>query len=467
MIELRPYQSTWIEGIRHEFKHGRKRLVLGQLPTGGGKTVCFSYMAAGALSRGSTVWILAHRIELVEQISQSLKAFSVQHGFVAAGYPSRPYLKAHICSTQTLVRRMDSLQPPDFIIIDEAHHATRKNTLGRILSAYPRARVLGVTATPWRLSGEGMGEVFEALVIGPTVSELIEIGALSRPKVFAPATVDTSRLHTRGGDFIAAESSQLMDTRSVTGDVIDHYEKHARGRPFIAFTAGVTHARNVADMFTKAGYPSMHVDGGMDKYTRKRIIDDYRAHRLLGLTSCDLVSEGFDVPGIHCGIALRPTDSLTLWLQQLGRCLRICEGKDGAVILDHVGNTLRHGLPTDEREWSLAGRERATKGSAEAVSSVRVCPQCFTAERAGTTICAGCGYTYPIKDRTPKESEGELLEVTGSFKHHKATKTSAENGRTYTLEALADLGRMRGYKEPLKWAQHVIDARRTKSRRTA
>lgn len=410
------------------------------------------------MQRGNKVWILAHRVELVDQISRSLSDFNVPHGFVAAGYPPRSSLPVHVCSTQTLVNRLDRTAPADLIIVDECHHATKANTIGRILAATPRARVLGVSATPTRLSGEGMGEVFESLVIGPSVSELIEMGALSPPKVYAPPTVDTSSLHLRGGEFVSAEVSALVDTPKITGDAVDHYSRLARGRPFITFTASVQHAKNVADEFTRAGFPCMHVDGGMDRMTRKRIIDEYRQGRLLGLSSCDLVSEGFDVPGIHVGISLRPTASTTLWLQQVGRCLRICEGKDGAIILDHAGNTLRHGLPTDEREWTLEGRERSAK-KGPAATSVRVCPTCFAGNKSGRPSCIECGYVFPVESRTVEKVEGELQEVVATFKPRKKVKVNPEQASAYTMEALAELGRMRGYAKPEAWAQHIIDSR--------
>lgn len=426
--------------------------------------MCFSYMAKGAMERGNRVWILAHRAELVDQISRSLGDFQVRHGFVATDLPPRPTEAVHVCSTPTLVNRMSRLKPPDFIIVDEAHHATAKNTLGRVLAANTRARVLGVTATPSRLSGEGMGEVFQSLVVGPSVVELMEAGALSAVKVYAPPTIDTSALHLRAGEFVTSEVSQLVDTPKITGDAVEHYARLAGQRPFIAFTASVAHARSVADQFTKAGFPCMHVDGGMDRATRKRIIDDYRTQRLLGLSSCDLVSEGFDVPGIHVGISLRPTASETLWLQQVGRCLRVCEGKDGALILDHAGNTLRHGLPTDERDWTLEGRERATKKGSDAVS-VRVCPTCFAANRSGVYRCSSCGYEFPIAPRTVDQVDGELQEVTSVQRPQKKRRTQINPAGT--LEALIELGRLRGYAKPVEWAQHIMAARQKAKRASA
>ncbi len=451
-----------VERVRGEFRAGRRRVLM-VLPTGGGKTVCFSYITANAVARGNRVWILAHRQELVDQISESLDKFHVLHGFYASGYPQRSSHPVHVASVQTLIRRLDRAPLPDLIVVDEAHHATAENTIGRILAARPRARVLGVTATPWRLSGEGLGEVFETMVVGPSVGELIQAGALCPPEVYAPPTVDTSALHSRAGDFVVGEVAGLMDKPKVTGDAVEHYARLARGRPFITFTASVEHARHVADEFTNAGFRCMHVDGGMDRATRKRIVNDYKAGRLLGLSSCDLVSEGFDVPGIHCGISLRPTQSLTLWLQQVGRCLRTADGKPNAIILDHAGNTLRHGLPTEERDWSLDGREdRAGKGGNGSSPGVRVCPQCFSAGPTGRPACGHCGFTYPVTARKVEKVDGTLEKVEATFVRKPASPERREQGKARDLQALTELGRIRGYRDPAAWAAHIVAAREKK-----
>jgi len=303
------------------------------------------------------------------------------------------------------------------------------------------------------------------MVVGPTVAELIEVGALVAPEVYAPPTVDTSSLHTRAGDFIAAEVSGLMDSPKITGDAVEHYARLARGLPFICFTASVEHARHVADDFTKAGFPCLHVDGGMDRMQRRRIVNDYKEGRLLGLASCELVSEGFDVPGIHCGISLRPTQSLTLWLQQVGRCLRTAPGKERAIILDHAGNTLRHGLPTELREWTLEGREQAAgKRAASDSISVRVCPSCFAAGRAGRPNCPSCGAPYPVAARKVEAVEGTLEKVEATHVRRQATPMMREQGRARDMQALVELGKMRRYRDPVAWATAIINAREKKRR---
>lgn len=455
-VNLRPYQESAVDAVRESLRRHPSTLLVA--PTGSGKTVMFSYISSRAVQKGKRIWIMAHRQELVDQISDTLNRFDVGHGFIAAGYPKSPRMHVQVASVQTLIRRMPETLPPDLIIIDEAHHATAKNTIGRILASYPQAKWLGVTATPTRLSGEGLGDVFKDMVLGPSTLELIELGALCPPTVYAPPTVDLSQLHVRAGDFVTAEAEAAMDKPKITGSAVAHYRKHAEGKRAVAFCTSIAHAQHVAMEFVDAGYKAVHVDGTMDRQVRKRVVASFQKGEIHVLTSCDLISEGFDCPGIEVGISLRPTASLGLWIQQVGRCLRTADGKDRAIILDHAGNTLRHGLPTDERAWSLAGRERARRNQASDSISVRVCPQCFSAQPSGPPSCKHCGHIFPIAARKVEEVEGELEEVTASRVARK------EQGSARSIEALIELGKLRGYRDPLSWANHVYRGRMAKRR---
>lgn len=454
MITLFPDQNDAIAGVRDAFRHAPSVLLVA--PTGFGKTIAFSYICASAVAKGKRVWIMAHRVELVDQIATTLRDFNVSFGYIAAGYPKSPAMRVQVASVQTLVRRAADHAKPDFIIVDEAHHATTRNTIGRILAANPQAKVLGVTATPTRLSGEGMGDVFKAMVLGPSVQHLIDIGRLSPVTVYAPPTVDLSSLHLRGGDFVIAEAEAAMDKPKITGDAVTHYHKHADGRRGVAFCTSIQHARHVAMEFVDAGYRSVHVDGGMDRNQRKLVVDAFKRGEINVLTSCDLISEGFDCPGIEVGISLRPTASQGLWIQQVGRCLRTADGKHRAIILDHAGNTLRHGLPTEDREWTLDGRERgARRGGSQDSISIRVCPKCFASQPSGAGACGECGYIYPIQARKVEEVEGELQEVIA------ARKVRQEQGQAQSLDALIEIAKKRGYSP--QWAIHVYNGRKRKA----
>ena len=456
VITLFQDQDEAIAGVRDAFRQSPSVLLVA--PTGFGKTVAFSYICASAVAKGKRVWIMAHRVELVDQIADTLKAFNVAFGYIAAGYPKAPAMRVQVASVQTLARRMDDHEKPDLIIVDEAHHATTKNTIGRILAACPAAKVLGVTATPARLSGEGMGDVFKSMVLGPSVQSLIDNGRLSPVTVYAPPTVDLSGLHVRAGDFVISEAAAAMDKPKITGDAVAHYRRLADRKRGVAFCTSVDHARHVALQFVDAGYRSVHVDGGMDRYQRRQVVDAFKKGEINVLTSCDLVSEGFDCPGIEVGISLRPTASTGLWIQQVGRCLRTADGKSRAIILDHAGNTLRHGLPTEERDWTLDGAERRSRGTSAPSISVRVCPKCFASQQSGFGVCKECGYTFPIQARKVEAVEGELQEVL-------ATKAARkEQGTAKSIEALIELGRARGYKDPIAWANYVYRGRQQKRR---
>ena len=463
---LRPYQSDLADLIRAAFQ--RHRSVLAVAPTGSGKTVLFSYIASRAAARGHRVIIMAHRVELIDQISRSLTDFGTTHGYIAAGYPRAGRLPVQVASVFTLARRLARTPAPTLIIVDEAHHSVRATTWGKVLAAYPDARVLGVTATPIRLSGEGLGECFDDMIVGPTIEELTVSGALVPCKVYAPPLITTDGLHIRGGDFSANELSARADTAKITGDAVDHYRRHAHGRAAIAFCVSIQHAEHVAAQFEAAGYPARSVDGRMDRTLRRDIVAAFTAGHLKVLTSCDLVSEGFDCPRIEVGISLRPTQSFGLWMQQVGRCLRPWPGKSQALIFDHAGNTERHlwtpGMPV---EWSLdGGLTRARKSDVEI--HVRICPVCFAAVRSGPPLCLECGAQFPVKPRALDEEEGTLVEVdTAAIEAQRVARRLQEKQETYRArdyDSLVTLGRARGYKSPEKWARSIMDWRESKSR---
>lgn len=450
MIQLHDNQRIDVERIRSAYRTGAKRVLLVR-PTGSGKTVIFSYVTANATQKMQQTLILAHRVELLEQISAALNKFNVPHGFIAAGYPYHRDRPVHVASVQTLVRRLDQVPVPTFIVCDEAHHMVSGNTWGKVIGQYPAARVLGVTATPRRASGEGLGQVFDSMVLGPSVRELIDQGFLSDFKIYGPPTVDTSGLHVRAGEFIQQEVSRVMDKPSVFGDAIAHYRKLADGKPAVVFCYSVDHSRATAKAFRDAGYKFEHIDGGTDNDIRKAIVGDFKERRIQGLCSCDLISEGFDAPGIEVGILLRPTASEGLYLQQVGRCLRISAGKHSSIVIDHVGNATRHGLPDEDRDWSLEGKEKRAKK--QAGLSVRVCPNCFAAQSSLRRTCVECKAEFPIEAREVAEIEGELVEI-------QRREARRSQGQAQTLEALIEIGKQRGYANPHFWAKRVFEGRR-------
>lgn len=459
MIQLFDDQN-WLVGRARESlaKHNR---VLVQSPTGSGKTVMFSYMTGRARERGRRVGIFAHRAELTRQISAALARFNIPHGFIAAGATYVPGQSVYVVSAGTYARRIEKMPIFDFGIVDEAHHATDGSTWGKCMEHSPDAKWLGVSATPERLDGRGLGEMFDDLVIGLSIRELMDKGRLCDYRLFAPAGPDLSGVHTVAGDFNRGELAAAMDRKAITGDAVRHYTQHLRGAPSVAFCTSVAHAAHVAEEFRAAGYVSAHVDGGMDDAERGRVIGDFRAGRIHVLSSCDLISEGFDVPGIHGAILLRPTQSLALYLQQVGRAFRVEAGKERAIILDHAGNSVGpngHGLPDADRQWSLEGRDRRAKKPVD--ESVRQCERCFCAYASRLHVCPECGWMPAPKPRTVETVDGVLEEVDLAAQRERerleAEQRRRERGMARTPEQFAALG----VSEPA--ANHILAARQEK-----
>ncbi len=448
-IQLRDYQQDWLDAIRASFR-ARHTRVLGVLPTGGGKTVCFSYMARAAASRGNRVCIVVHRRELLRQTVASL---GVPCGIINPGFTPDPSQPIQVATAQTLVNRLHNYQF-DLIIPDEAHHAVATTYL-RIFNAYPRARILGVTATPIRMAGMGLGDLFDDLIIGPSVSDLTAMGHLCPARVYAPSTIDTSGLSRERGDFARGQLAAACDKPTITGDAIQHYRRYADGQPAIAFCASVLAAEHTAEAFRLAGYRSMSVDGKTPQDKRDGAIRDLGVGRLDVITSCDLISEGVDVPVVSCGIMLRPTYSTGLAIQQMGRCLRVSPGKTHAVILDHAGNCLRHGLPNEDREWSLEkGEERTSKRDAEQDVRAKQCPTCYYVHEPAPA-CPSCGHVYAPDPREVARVEGELALLETRRQERR------EIGRARTREDLERIAHERGYKPG--WVHAIMRARGQKT----
>ena len=319
MVNLRSYQTDLVESIRSVYRQGVMRC-LAVAPTGSGKTVVFSYIAQQSLSRGSRTLILVHRQELLDQTSRTLTAFGVPHGVIAAGRSSDATERIQIASVQTLVRRLDRIAEPDLIVIDEAHHSIA-GSWRKVIDRFPSARVLGVTATPERLDGKGLGSVFDQMIMGPRVADLQRDGHLSWAKYYAPTTADLSGVGNRAGDYDHAGLESVMDRPTITGDAVDHYARLAHGMPAIAFCVSIAHARNVAESFCRAGYDAATIDGTLSAEDRRERVQMLGDGRLSVLTSCEIVNEGFDVPVVGAAICWRCSHSVCTSNRSGGCCV--------------------------------------------------------------------------------------------------------------------------------------------------
>ena len=452
---LRDYQARAIHDLRAAYRSNARSPLL-VAPCGMGKTVCFAAITAGAVERGRRVLILVHRRELIRQASAKLTQAGVTHGIIAAGFEPSDH-SVQVASVQTLARRLERQHwQPDLIVIDEAHHAIA-GTWGSVLSHWPEAYRLGVTATPVRRDGRGLGEVFDRLVLGPSVQDLTTQGFLTPAKIYAPpSTLQLAKIRVRSGDYALEDAAALIDRPTVTGDAIEHFQRLGPGRSAIAFCCTTAHAEHVARQFRDCGIRSHVVLGTTPVEQREQLIADLGSGALHVLVSVDVISEGTDVPSVGAAILLRPTQSEGLYLQQVGRVLRPAPGKDHALILDHVGNVHRHGFPDDVRPWSLDDSRRRTSKGGPPAPCVRTCESCFAAF-APQPICPVCGTPSKLSTRELKQQEGELQELTRG-------QRVAERKKARTLTDLIQVGIARGMKNPAGWARHVYFARQQASR---
>jgi len=405
-MALRSYQELAITQLRGALAHHHKALLV--MPTGSGKTVVFSEICRHADNKNRKVLILVHRRELVKQASDKLSRAGVEHGIIAAGFKPSPH-PVQVASVQTLARRLRTVPvDPDLIIIDEAHHAVA-GSWDKIIGHFTDAKIIGVTATPSRLDGRGLGSHFSTLVSGPSVEQLTKLGFLSQHRVFAPPVIaDLSNVKTRAGDYANDQLSAAMDRPTITGDAIGHYRRLADGLPAIAFCCSIAHATSVCASFNAAGYRAKLVTGNMPMEERDEAISGLADGRTQVLCSVDVVSEGTDVPAVSAAILLRPTQSEALYLQQVGRILRPRPGKI-AIILDHVGNTFKHGFVDDVRAWSLDSKPKRQRKDEPAVE-VRQCPDCFAAFKP-QPVCPCCGHVFKTKAFQLETVEGDLVEI--------------------------------------------------------
>lgn len=450
-IVLRDYQRQGIADIQTAMQ--RSRRVLYVLPTGGGKTLMFSKIAEGIQAKAKRALILAHRKELLRQISQALDSWNVRHAVMTSDTRGTPRASVVVASVFTFVNRMRNFEPPQLIITDEAHHAAIGTTWNKVTNQFPNAFSLGVTATPLRLDGRGLGDSYDTMVQGPTVAELTARGFLSPAEVYAPReTLDLRGIRLSGGDYAKAALDAAMDKPSITGSAVQHYTKLAAGKRAVAFCCSIQHAKDVADEFRAAGYTSEHVDGTMEDYERDTVIQKFRRGSTDVLTSCDLISEGFDCPSIEAAILLRPTKSLGLYMQQVGRAIRPAEGKDRTIVLDHAGNTLEHGFVDEVRSWSLDGRQMQTR---EARRPVTVCPSCRAMHTPRPT-CPKCGYIYVANSREVKERDDELVQLSRPEETAILQQLSDEAAIRQRYDVLVSVGRRLSREAPERWALNVL-----------
>ncbi len=366
------------------------------------------------------VLFLAHRRELIHQTSRKLHDLGIDHGILLPGYPVRLHEPVQVASVATLHARavrsnLIEMPPADVVIVDEAHHVRARSYM-RILEAYPKAVVLGLTATPCRGDGRGLGSVFESLIECPSVAELIEGGFLVPTKVYAPSQPDLKGIRVERGDYVESQLAERVNTHKLVGDIVEHWLRLAERRPTVVFATGVEHSKHICDEFRRADVLAEHIDGSTPTEERDRILAQLSKGEIEVITNALVLVEGWDQPSVSCLVLARPTKSLGLYRQMIGRVLRPADGKTDALILDHAGATFAHGFAEDPIEWTLSEDERAenkthaSRGSGEAPGSLTNCPECSAVMMRGKP-CGACGWRPQPKARSVPSADGELGEV--------------------------------------------------------
>lgn len=458
---LRLYQESVIDDTREALR--RHHSVLMQGPTGMGKTAITVFMMGRAAAQGKRAYFLVHQNELLSQTSKALWRQQLEHGMIASG-KARSTLPAQVASVQTLVRRMDQYKEPDLLIIDEAHRAAAK-TYQTIIERWPNARVIGLTATPQRTDGKPLDVMFDTLVLGPTIRELMDAGYLCDYEIYAPPIgIDVSTVKRKMGDFDSKELEAVVDKKSITGDAVAHYKTHARGKRCVVMCVSIKHAEHVAEQYQAAGVSSGVIEGTMTGHARDKMLADFAAGRMMVICNVQLLVEGVDIPAIEVVQWLRPTQSLVVWMQGNGRGLRPADNKTGLIIFDHVGNCLRHGLPDDDREWSLEGKEKGKKKASADEVKIKQCGSCYAVFRPGPQTCPHCGAPVAGQQRELEVVDGELQKV-DKLAIRKEQKR--EQGKARTLEDLVALGLRRGMAKADAWAAITMAARQGRKATTA
>lgn len=400
---------------------------------------------------------MVHRRELVKQSAKSFLHGGVSHGIISSNFPEDYRPLTQIASVQTLVRRLNKVARPKLIVWDECHHISA-GTWDKIFRHYHDAFHIGLTATPRRLDGKGLNNHFTKLIKGPTVDWLIDNKYLTPYKLFMPSTVQTTGLRKQMGDYRKSDAANLVNTPKIIGSAIREYKKVCDGKRAVVFCVSVAHSQQVVKDFQASGISAIHVDGETPSHIRDEAIRQFEAGEIKVMSNVDLFGEGFDLPALEAVILMRPTQSLGLYLQQVGRVLRTAPGKETAFILDHVGNVLRHGLPDEPREWSLNGEVKGMGPAKDAGPTVRICTACFAAQMPGP-VCKFCGTPFETQGRKVEEEEGDLVEIDKTMLRRKKMRAQA---KAETMDDLVALAEKRGYKRPRGWAKHIFNARQAK-----
>ena len=453
MFQLRDYQQEMIDKVVDSLRHGYRKIMI-VLPTGGGKTAIASELVRRSYAKGKSSIFMCHRQELLDQTYETYGKNGIIPAFIKGGMHPDYNNPMQIASVNTLVRRLDKYKVPDIIFVDECHHS-KAGQWNQILDWAKDSVVIGLTATPCRLDGKPLNDMYETMIQTVSTKELIDRGYLVPYLYYAPSIIDTSELVSANGDYTKKSLEAASFNSKIIGDNIEQYKKLAFGKRNVVFAISRKHGMGICDRYNEAGIRAEFVDGETPNKDRKAAIARFRSGETLVLVSVDIFGEGFDLPAIEVASLLRPTQSTSLYLQQVGRALRTCPemGKQQAIILDHVNNYKTHGMPDEVREWSLSKEYKPKRKTEQSTVQIKRCPNCFYAH-APSLVCPNCGYHYTADGKTIEEVAGELTLI-GGEEYNALRKREVLIAKSFI--DLVRIERDRGYK--FGWAEMQYKAK--------
>lgn len=443
MYKLFDYQQKLVDQARRKLAKGANGVLI-QSPAGSGKSVVIAEIARLTTEKGGQVLFVVHRQELVEQITESFKKQDVNLD------------QCTIMTVGKAKNRLGKFPKPNLIITDESHHS-RANTYQKIYEYFKGVPRLGFTATPWRMNGKGFEDIYQSMVKGPTVKWLIENQKLAPYTYYSVNLADADKLHfSSNGDFSSKSIDDALG-KTIFGDVIKTWKRVADGRKTILYAHSRKYSYQVAQKFCDAGIEAVHCDSKTPQKEREQIMNDFKNGKIKILCNVDLISEGFNVPDCSCVIMLRPTASLVLDIQQSMRCMRYVPNKQ-AIIIDHVGNCYRHGLPKTPHDWTLADRKRKKRRRANSMSMpIKTCPFCYAVMPVQCKVCPQCGAEIPVENSEMKEERDAKIVEVDQFKfvtdYKKTRYAQMKAEEAATVEDLYEIAKARGYKPGWAYVQ--------------
>jgi len=457
--ELRQYQKDTLNKLVKSHRSGKKRIIL-QAPTGAGKTVMAAALVQYFKDKGKSILFLAHRRELITQASEKLNMSGISHGIIMADHRTDDRHTVQIASVDTLRARAINnkkmeLPEADVIFIDEAHRSLSETYL-KLIGLYKDSLLVGLTATPIRAGGEGLGYVYDDMVTAPSIKELTKQGSLVDVKYYSPSVPDLKGVGVVGGDFNGKSLNERMDQPKLVGDIVSTWLHLAKDKQTIVFAAGVKHSMNLMEQFVSKGVKAAHLDGTTESEERLQIIADFNSGKITVVCNCMVLTEGFDAPCAEVCVLARPTKSLPLYIQMVGRVLRPYPSKEKAMVIDHSGAVYINGFIDDDHKWDLGTgilRKRPERKDRDKEDSIIVCEGCFRTYSGGN-ICPTCGQKHKPKSDYVNFIDSQLCLVDKITRKAERKEEYGEGFKLNFYKELLGASELRGHSKGWAWHKY-------------